>query len=101
MPSASHVVGVQAPTSQAPFWHVSSAAQPPQLSTAPQPSGTWPQVNPTEAQVAGVHEQALPEPSSTHASPSAHWPQASTLPQPSETAPHWAPCSAHVRGSQA
>jgi len=84
------------PLTQTLFVHVWPLPQVPQLSVPPQPSEALPQLNPSEEQVAGVHE-----PLHTllmQLWPAGQVPQLSAPPQPSPTVPQFLPRLAHVFG---
>jgi len=92
-----HVLGVP---SQA--WFV---PQVPQSSIPPQPSPCMPQLDPSEAQVAGVHMTVWPQtlgmPPPPHVSGMVQVPQSSVPPQPSPCMPQLKPSAAQVVGVHA
>jgi len=89
-----HTLSVPAPP------HVCGAAQLPQASILPQPSGTLPQLLPSPAQVAGVqpHTLALPLTPPPQLCGAVQLPQLSVIPQPSLTVPQFLPCAMQLIG---
>ncbi len=103
LPSAAQVVGVQSQTLGWPLPpQILGAWQVPQVTSLPQPSEIWPQVNPIFSQVMALHVP-VPQrlgPAAPQVWPAAQSPQFSTPPQLSGSMPQFLPSASQVVGTQ-